>query len=124
MDDSKARSTRETAGIAAVGGLAAAIGATSCCILPLALFSIGASGAWIGQLSALAPYQPIFITVALGFLGFGFWRVYGRPARECTADVLCARPLPRRLVKTGLWTATVLVAAAIAFDVAAPLLLA
>ena len=38
-------------------------------------------------------------------------------------DAACARPIPSRLVQIALWFATVLVAAAFAFDYVAPLLL-
>src|SRR3546814_3398123 len=61
------------------GGVLAALGASSCCILPLVLFSIGVSGAWIGNLNALAPYQPLFAFAALVILAVGFWRVYSQP---------------------------------------------
>src|SRR3546814_17640073 len=40
-------------------------------------FSLGAGGAWIANLTALAPYQPIFIAATLGFLGYGFYAVTG-----------------------------------------------
>src|SRR5262245_16002083 len=43
----------------AAGGLVGALAASSCCILPLLLFSLGVSGAWIGNLTRLAPYQRI-----------------------------------------------------------------
>ncbi|MGH6793486.1 MAG: mercuric transporter MerT family protein, partial [Methyloceanibacter sp.] len=99
------------------------LAASSCCIVPLALFSLGIGGAWIGNLTALAPYQPIFITITLGFLAAGFYLVYLRPKRDCAAGKACARPLTRRVVKTSLWTATALVAAALAFPYVAPALL-
>ena len=60
----------------AAGGIFGAIAASSCCILPLVLFSLGMGGAWIGNLTALAPYQPIFVVITLGFLGCGYWLVY------------------------------------------------
>lgn len=116
------RSSRREGAVAA-GGLLAALAASSCCILPLALFVAGIGGAWIGNLTALAPYQPVFIAVALGFLGVGFYRVYLRPRPACAAGESCARPLPNRIVQASLWLAAILVAAALAFPYAAPLLL-
>jgi mercuric ion transport protein len=110
--------TRLVAGGSLLGGLAA----TSCCILPLVLFSLGISGAWIANLTALAPYKPYFAAGTLVLLSYGFYLVYLRPRQAC-ADGSCARPLPNRLVKSSLWIATVLVAAALAFDYVAPLLL-
>ena len=107
----------------AAGGILAALGASSCCILPLALFSLGASGACIGNLTALAPYQPFFVAAALGFLALGFWRVYRRPKMECVEGSSCARPGSNRMAKIGLWTAAVLVLAAVTFPYTAALFL-
>lgn len=114
---------RTRTGWVAVGGLLGAVGASSCCILPLVLFSLGAGGAWIGNLTALSPYQPIFIAITLGFLGYGFYAVYWKPRRACVDGAACARPLPNRIVKSALWIASALVAAAIAFPYVAPWLL-
>ena len=110
------------AGLAAAGGILGALAASSCCIVPLALFTLGISGAWIGNLTALAPYQPIFVAVTAGCLGIGYYLVYRQPKTAC-ADGSCARPLPRQGVKAVLWAATVLVLAAVAFDYLAPVLL-
>jgi mercuric ion transport protein len=110
------------AGLAAAGGILGALVASSCCILPLVLFTAGISGVWIGNLTALAPYQPIFLAATAGFLGVGYWLVYRQPQVAC-ADGACARPLPRRGVKAVLWAATALVLAAVAFNYLAPVLL-
>ena len=108
--------------IAAVAAVSGAFGAAACCILPLALFTLGVTGVWIGALTALAPYQPVFLAVAVGGLAYGFHRVYRRPKVVCGADG-CARPLPRRAVKTALWLATVLIVAAVVYPYVAPTLL-
>lgn len=108
--------------LTAVGGLAAAIAASSCCLAPLALFSLGVSGAWITNLTALAPYQPYFIVATLACLGYGYWLVYRRRTAACAADAACSRPLPNRLIMTGLVLATVLVAGAIGADLIGPYL--
>ncbi len=110
-------------GIAAAGGLLGAIATSSCCVVPLGLFSLGVSGVWIGNLAALAPYQPIFVVVTLGFLGYGYYLVYRKPKAAHAENQACARQGPRRTVKIALWAATVLVAAAMAFPYYAPLLL-
>jgi len=52
-------------GLVAVGGLLGALAASSCCLLPLVLFGLGVSGAWIGNLTQLAPYQPFFIAATI-----------------------------------------------------------
>lgn len=102
-------------GLLAAGGLLAALGASSCCILPLVLFSVGVSGAWIGNLTALAPYQPVFIAAAVAFLGAGFLRIYRRPRSACADETSCATPASTRLTKICLWTATALILAALTF---------
>ena len=107
----------------AVGSIFGALAASSCCIVPLALFSLGVSGAWIGNLTALAPYKPLFVAGTAGLLGYGYYLVYWKPKRACTGGAACARPIPNHFVRFALWSATVLVAAAFAFDYAAPLLL-
>lgn len=106
-----------------VGGILGAIAASSCCIVPLLLFSIGIGGAWIANLTALAPYKPLFVAGTTGLLGYGFYLIYWRPEPAWAGAEACARPLPNRIVKLGLWAATFLVAAAFAFDYIAPVLL-
>jgi mercuric ion transport protein len=110
------------AGFAAAGGIIGVLAVSSCCIVPLVLFTLGISGAWIGNLTALAPYQPIFFAATAGFLGVGYWLVYRQPKTVC-ADGSCARSLPSRFVKSTLWAATALVLAAVAFKYLAPLVL-
>ena len=117
------RSTVGRPGLFAAGGLLGALAASSCCIAPLVLFSLGAGGAWIGNLAGLAPYQPIFVTVTLGFLGAGFYLVYRKPKNPCARDSACVRPRRARVVKAALWSASVLVAASVAFPYVVPLLL-
>src|SRR6266849_3958443 len=107
----------------AAGGLLAALGATSCCVIPFTLFMLGVSGAWIGNLTAIEPYKPIFVSVTVGFLGYGFYLVYRKPKVACAEGSYCAKPSSGRTAKIGLWTATVLVVVAIAFPQLAPLFL-
>jgi mercuric ion transport protein len=107
----------------ATGGLFGALAASSCCILPLALFGLGVSGAWIGNFTRLAVYQPYFLAATLTCLGYGYWLVYRSTKRACADGDVCARPLPNRLVKTSLVLATVLVVAALGLDLIAPLFL-
>ena len=110
-------------GLVAAGGVLGALAAASCCIIPLVLFALGIGGAWIGNLTALAPYQPIFIAATLIFLGTGYYLVYRRRGAACADGKCRARLLPRRGVKLALWAATALVASAIAFPYMARALL-
>jgi mercuric ion transport protein len=107
-----------------VGGILAAVAAASCCVLPFALFVAGVSGAWIVNLTALKPYQPIFVGLTLACLGGGFYAVYRRPkAVECVEGAYCANPSSNRIAKIGLWGASVLIVIALAFPHVARLFL-
>ncbi|MEW6629509.1 MAG: mercuric transporter MerT family protein [Pseudomonadota bacterium] len=102
----------------AVGGVVGALGAASCCVIPFALFLAGVSGAWIGNLTALEPYQPIFAGASLAFIGYGGWRLRRKREIAC-ADGYCATPQSDRIAKIGLWTAATLVVLAVGFPYAA-----
>lgn len=123
-DSGGAKPTHER--FAAAGSIIGGVAAMSCCIVPLGLFSLGAGGAWIGNLTAVAPYQPYIIAVTLGFLGAGYYMVYRKPKLEtevCEPGSYCASPKSTRVVKIALWASTAFVAASIAFNVLAPVLL-
>jgi mercuric ion transport protein len=111
------------AGLMSLGGILAALGAASCCVVPFALFTLGVSGAWISNLTALEPYQPLFAAATFGFLGYGFHLVYRKPEIGCADGSYCAAPRSGRVAKFGLWTATVLVLIALGFPKLAPLFL-
>lgn len=68
----------------------AAIVGSLCCVAPLVLLTLGISGAWISQLTALEPYRPIFIGVMLVFIGLAFRQLYIVPAR-CAPGEACAK---------------------------------
>lgn len=82
--------TPGTRGLSALlaAGLAALL-ASSCCVMPLALALLGVSGAWIGQLRVLEPWSPWLLAGALAALGLAAWQIY-RPARaggaQCSID--------------------------------------
>jgi mercuric ion transport protein len=95
-----------------LAGIVAAIGAASCCALPFLLFVLGISGAWIGNLTALEPYQPVFAALSLGFIGWGAWRLR-RKAKIACAEGYCATARADRIAQFGLWTAAVLVVIAL-----------
>lgn len=106
-------------GWVATGGVLGAFAASTCCIVPLVLVSLGVSGAWIGNLTALSSYQPVIIAASLGLLGYGFWLVYRRPI-NCGQAGDCAQSLPNTLVKPSLWFAAVLITIALFWKWIAP----
>jgi mercuric ion transport protein len=113
---------RQTTGktLMSAGGILAALAASSCCVVPFALFLAGISGAWIANLTALRPYQPYFVALTIAFLGGGYYAVYRKPkAADCLEGSYCARPASHRIAKIGLWVATVLVIIAVGFPYAA-----
>lgn len=105
--------------VLAVGGLAAIL-ASACCLGPLVLLAVGLSGAWIGNLSKLEPFRPIFLGVALVAMYFSWRRIY-RPAVACKPGEICALPETRRLYKVLFWTVAALVLIALTFPYLAPL---
>ena len=122
-DDIDVVSNRRGQVLLAAGSLLGALAATSCCILPLVLFGLGVSGAWIGNFTQLAPCQPYFMIGTVTCLATGYWLVYRSSTVDCADGTVCAHPLPNRLVVAGLVAATVLVIAALAFDFVVPLFL-
>ncbi len=102
----------------AAGGILGALGAASCCVIPFTLFLAGVSGAWIGNLTALEPYQPIFAAVALALIGAGAWRLRVKRQVAC-ADGYCATPQSDHVARIGLAVAATLVVIAVGFPYAA-----
>lgn len=103
----------------ALGGLAAIL-ASTCCLGPLLLITLGFSGAWIGNLSALEPYRPLFIGAALVALFFAWRRIF-RPSQACTPGEVCAIPQVRTTYKLLFWLVAALALVALAFPYILPL---
>lgn len=95
----------ESASIAA--GAASALGASTCCVLPFALVSMGIGGTWIAQLRALEQFQWVFIGLAATAFGYAFYRLYLRPA-PCGPENACT-PATRRHQRVAFW-ATLIIA--------------
>lgn len=103
----------------AVGGLAAIL-ASACCLGPLVLLALGVSGAWIGNLTALEPYRPIFVGAALVALYFAHHRIF-RLAEEDSAGETCAMPTVRMSSRLAFWIVAGLLSVALVFPLVAPL---
>lgn len=83
-------------------GLGAAVAASACCTIPLALVSLGIGGAWIGSLTALAPYRWIFVTIALGalaYVGYNEWQLSRQP--DCDCETALSSRARRSLLGAG-----------------------
>ena len=59
---------------------------------------MGFSGAWIGSLSALEPYRPLFLGFTLISLLLAGFRIFRR-AQDCNVDGTCPTPRTRRTQK-------------------------
>ena len=101
-----------------VGGLAAIL-ASTCCLGPLVLLMLGVSGAWIGNLTALEPYRPLFVVAAVAALFFAYRRIF-RPAVACNPGEVCAVPQVRTTYKALLGLVAVLILIAVSFPFVAP----
>lgn len=105
----------------AAGGVIGAILASACCVVPLLLVTLGISGAWIGNLTALEPYKPYVAATTLVLIGLGFWRVYFRPKPACKEGSYCARSESSLITKTALWIGAAVTLLAVTINWWAPL---
>src|SRR3989338_6837666 len=70
--------------IFAGGSILTAILASSCCIGPLILASIGMSG--LGFIGPIARYRPIFIGITFALIGVSYYFTYGRKKTCCPGE--------------------------------------
>ena len=80
--------------VLALGGLAAAFGAASCCALPLLLGSLGLGSAWLVAVAWIAaPHRlALLITAAICLIGAGAIFIWRRRVAACTPGMSCGRP--------------------------------
>lgn len=100
-------------------GLAAVL-ASTCCLGPLVLLSLGISGAWIGNLTRLEPFRPYFIGVALAALFLAYRRLF-RPRSACKPGEVCAIPQVNLAYKLLFWIVAALIVVGLSFPYVAPL---
>ena len=99
-----------------LGAAISALIASICCVGPLVLLALGITGAWIGNLTALIAYRPIFMIVTLGFLGFAFYSVYRKPKTvTCQVGKACSHPNAKGRLKVILWMVAGLILLLLAF---------
>ena len=86
------KTARETAATLLVaGGLVSAIGAASCCALPVLLGSLGLASAWLGNLAIIAGPELLVAAVVCLVVGSGvlLWR--RRAGAACAPGAPCGR---------------------------------
>lgn len=92
----------------------------SCCVFPVALSFLGASG--LAFAAGLTPYRPYFIGLTFISLGASFYFAYRPQKTDCLPETACALPKTRRLQVLALWIVTVVVLAMLVFPYVVPYL--
>ncbi len=92
-----------------VGTLVAAVGASLCCIAPIALVLLGVGSAALG--AQLMPIRPYLLGLAGVFLGTAFYQVYKPNEEECAPDESCAVPAGQRRQRTIVWVFSIVAVA-------------
>ncbi|WP_354405177.1 mercuric transporter MerT family protein [Methylobacterium radiotolerans] len=103
------------AGLGTLAGLGA-LAASSCCALPVALASLGATGAVFGGLAVLASIRLLLLGGATLALLVGWWLFFHRRAAACDMDGPCASAGPSRRTAALLGLGTALVALALVWE--------
>ncbi len=102
MRDNKATRSDGIARSSLFAAVGAGVLASICCVGPLAAVAVGVGGAWVGQLSALEPYRPLFIALALGALAFAWYReVRPRQDPDCACETGPSLKTRRLLLGVG-----------------------
>lgn len=114
-------SINSRAKLLAISSIVSAVAASSCCVVPLILVSLGISGTWVGSLTALEQYKPIFLTMTVLALAAGFWQVYFKSKVTCEGNNYCKPLTSGRAVKYELWIATLITLLSTSIDFWAPL---
>ena len=102
--------------LANVGSVFTGLFSSTCCIGPAVFTGLGVGAGTTGFLGGLAgftkaliPYRPVFIMLALGFIAFSFFTVYGRGQKACaTGDNQSVRRFKQQKIR--LWITSVVVA--------------
>jgi len=89
------------------GGVAAAVGASLCCLAPLVLVLLGIGGTWGSRLRVFEPYRLYFVGLTLLFLGMAGWKLYRKPA--CSTGTCPSRGLSRERAVFWVITGTLLI---------------
>jgi len=94
------------------GAALVALASMVCWAVPLALVSLGITGAWMSTFTALAPYKWWLIGASLACLGYAWYRIYRVPPPEA-AGACAAAPEGLAVSRALFWAVCALVLAAI-----------
>lgn len=93
------------------GAVLAALASVVCWAVPLALVSLGITGAWMSTFTALAPYEEWLIGASVASLGYAWYRIYRAPSSDAAGA--CVAPEGLDIGRVMFWMASALVLAAI-----------
>lgn len=96
------------------GSVIAGIAASACCLGPLVLVALGLGGAGAALVEFFTPLRPVFIGLALLFLGLAAYRLFYAP-RVCAPGTACADPKTLRIQRLLFFGILIVVLALIAF---------
>jgi mercuric ion transport protein len=102
--------TRKNA-VLGTGAVLAALGASLCCILPVAVAVIGVGSAALA--AKLEPFRPWLAGFTVLLLGFAFYQAY-KPV-DCEPGQTCAVSPSRRRNRIVLWIVAIVAIALMAF---------
>lgn len=103
-----------------IASVLAGIGASLCCVAPLVLLSLGIGGAWVATLTVFEPLRPIFLGLAVLFIGLSFHQLY-LAAPSCEVGKPCADKEVIRKQRFIFWGVTIPLLGLLAFPWFAPL---
>jgi mercuric ion transport protein len=103
-----------------IAGALAALGASVCCVGPLVLLTLGLGGTWVGSLTAMESYRPLFIALTLLSLGLAFRTLYLIP-QTCEPGKPCADGETLSRQRVIFWVVAIPLLGLLAFPWVAPL---
>jgi len=103
-----------------IAGILAGIGASLCCVAPLVLLSLGLGGAWMVNLAIFEPVRPVFMGLALFFIGLSYHKLY-LTTQTCEPGKPCADDEVIRKQRLIFWGVTIPLLGLLVFPWVAPL---
>ncbi len=111
---------KEKSSLNITGAVISVIVAHLCCVTPLILLTLGASGSWVSGFSVLEPYKPIFLTLTFLFMAFAFYNRYLKrtETKTCITENDCSTV--NRKNSLVFWGANTFIVFSLAFPYISP----
>jgi mercuric ion transport protein len=84
------------------------------------LLTLGVGGTWVGSLTAMEPFRPLFIGLTLLFLALAFRKLYLVP-QPCAPRATCANPATLKRQRITFWIVAAMLLGLLAVPWFAPL---